>query len=141
MQTKKSGLKRVNSVNEKISIFSFMKSELKLLPPQLLKNVANKCLKKPPILDITQFEIIKGDIFLIVSLIINILVLISSIWNQTEQNICNVRIIKVQKNRLLQLSIIIHAFNAKMFRVKHQSSMPMILLCFFECLSLQYPGI
>jgi hypothetical protein len=42
MQVKKSEL-----CNEKISIFIFMKREIKLLPPELLENAANTCLKKP----------------------------------------------------------------------------------------------
>lgn len=42
-----------------------------------------------------QFAIITQDIFLIVILLINILVLFVSIVNQTEQNIYSVSIIEV----------------------------------------------
>ncbi len=118
-----------------------MKGEIKLLPPELIQNVVHKCLKKPPIHDITQSAIITWEIFFIVNLLIYTTVLLLSLVNQAVDIVRNLISSQVKENWLLQLSIIIHALNAKMLRVKHQISTLMIILWSLECLSLQFPGI
>lgn len=55
----KCGRKSVNYANKKTSIISFMKGEIKLLPPELLKIIATKCLKNLSVQDIAQLAIIK----------------------------------------------------------------------------------